>query len=109
VADLLQSVLNKVKSLNLLSLPLPLRSSEDFLIIQYADDTLIIMEACSRQLLVLKALLHSFGESTGLRVNYSKSIMVPMQSTLLKTDYVTWLELLTVKRVVCHSLTWDSP
>jgi hypothetical protein len=68
VADLLQSVLNKAKSLNLLNLPLPLRSSDDFPLIQYADDTLIIMEACSRQLLTLKALLLSFGESTGLKV-----------------------------------------
>lgn len=78
VADLLQSILNKAKNLNLLNLPIPIRSSTDFLIIQYADDTLVVMEACSRQLLTLKALLHSFGESTGLKVNYSKSVMVPI-------------------------------
>ena len=62
IADLLQSILNKAKDLNLLQLPIPLRCSTDFPIIQYADDTLIIMEACSKQLLTLKALLHSFGE-----------------------------------------------
>jgi hypothetical protein len=28
--------------------------------------------------MALKALLHSFGESTGLKVNYSKSVMVPI-------------------------------
>jgi hypothetical protein len=78
VADLLQSILNRAKTLNLLKLPLPLRCSNDFPIIQYADDTLIVMEACSRQLVTLKGLLHSFGESTGLRVNYSKSVMVPI-------------------------------
>jgi len=78
VADLLQSILNKAKDSNLLNLPLPLRHSPDFPIIQYADDTLIVMEACSRQLITLKAILHSFGESTGLKVNYSKSIMVPI-------------------------------
>lgn len=78
IADLLQSILNKAKDLNLLQLPIPLRCSTDFPIIQYADDTLIIMEACSKQLLTLKALLHSFGESTGLKINYSKSVMVPI-------------------------------
>lgn len=78
VANLLQSILNRAKTLNLLKLPLPLRCSNDFPIIQYADDTLIVMEACSRQLVTLKGLLHSFGESTGLRVNYSKSVMVPI-------------------------------
>ena len=62
--------------MNLLKLPLPIRCTNDFPIVQYADDTLIIMEACSRQLMTLKALLHSFSESTGLKVNYSKSIMV---------------------------------
>lgn len=48
VADLLQSIINKVKDQNLLQLPLPLRCSSDFSIVQYVDDTLIVMEACSR-------------------------------------------------------------
>jgi hypothetical protein len=38
------------------------------------------MEACSKQLITLKAFLHSFGESTGLKVNYSKSFMVPINT-----------------------------
>jgi hypothetical protein len=33
------------------------------------------MEACLRQLLVLKALLNTFADSTSLKVNYSKSIL----------------------------------
>jgi hypothetical protein len=78
VADLLQSILNKAKDLNLLKLPLPLRHTSDFPIIQYADDTLIVMEACSNQLMVLKALLQTFGDSTGLKVNYNKSVMLPI-------------------------------
>jgi hypothetical protein len=55
------------------SLSLHERCGPNFSIVQYADDTLLIMEACSRQLLALKALLDSFAESTGLRVNYQKS------------------------------------
>jgi hypothetical protein len=48
-ADLLQSVLNKAREQGLLSLSIPLRHTTDFLMIQYVDNTLIIMEACSRQ------------------------------------------------------------
>ena len=46
------------------------------------------MEACSRQLLTLKALLHSFGESTGLKVNYNKSMMVPINISREKLQHL---------------------
>jgi hypothetical protein len=36
------------------------------------------MEACPRQLFFLKAMLNSFAESTGLRVNYQKSNIYPI-------------------------------
>lgn len=78
VADLLQSVVNKAKDQGILNLPIPLRYTVDFPIIQYADDTLLIMEACARQLWALKAILHTFGDSTGLKVNYAKSMLVPI-------------------------------
>jgi hypothetical protein len=45
----------------------------DFPIVQYADDTLLIMKADAQQLIFLKSLLNSFADSTGLRVNYRKS------------------------------------
>jgi hypothetical protein len=35
----------------------------------------LIMEACPRQLLALKSLLHTFADSTGLKVNYAKTSM----------------------------------
>jgi hypothetical protein len=70
--------MNKTKDLNLLSLPIPLDFSQDFPVIQYADDTLIIMEGCARQLIFLKSLLQTYATSSGLKVNYSKSMMVPI-------------------------------
>lgn len=76
--DLLQSILNKAKDNGLLNHPIPLNSSTDFPVIQYADDTLIILEGDARQLFFLKLVLHSFSISTGLKVKYSKSIMVPI-------------------------------
>jgi hypothetical protein len=76
-ADLLQHIINKAFMMNLLKAPLP-QAHNDFPIVQYADDTLMIMEADSNQLLCLKALLNTFAESTGLHVNYSKSLTVPI-------------------------------
>jgi hypothetical protein len=50
----------------------------DFPIIQYADDTLLIMEACPQQLIALKSILNTLANSTRLKVNYSKSSMFPI-------------------------------
>lgn len=76
-ADCLQSMINEAKCMGLLSVPLPLNSNVDFSVIQYADDKLIIMEGDARQQLhFLKSLLNSFSESTSLRVNFNKSMMV---------------------------------
>jgi hypothetical protein len=78
VADLLQSLINKAKEMGLLILPIDVGYSLDFPIIQYVDDTLLIMEACPQQLFVLKAILNTFADSIGLKVNYSKSNMIPI-------------------------------
>jgi len=36
------------------------------------------MQGCARQLFCLKALLGSFSESTGLKINFQKSMMIPI-------------------------------
>ena len=77
-ADFLQVLMNKAKDLGLLKLPIPLDSDKDFPVLQYADDTLIIMEGDPRQLFMLKTVLQNFSQSTGLKVNYSKSQMLPI-------------------------------
>jgi hypothetical protein len=77
-ADLLQSLINKAKEMGLLRLPINVGYTSDFPIIQYVGDTLMIMEACPQQLLVLKSILNTFVDSTGLKVNYSKSNMIPI-------------------------------
>jgi hypothetical protein len=55
-----------------------LKEPVDFPIVQYADDTLLILEACPSQLLTLKQILTTFASATGLKVNYDKSIMLPI-------------------------------
>jgi hypothetical protein len=44
--DLLQSVINKAKDMRLLKLPINVGYIDDYPIIQYVDETLLIMEAC---------------------------------------------------------------
>jgi hypothetical protein len=77
-ADLLQSIIIKAKDCGILKLPIPFSRGSDFPIIQYADDTIMILEACPRQLFFLKAMLNSFADSTGLHVNYNKSNIYPI-------------------------------
>lgn len=77
-AELLQCIVNKAYNQGLFTLPISADPSNDFPIIQYADDTILIMKANQRELFCLKGLLQSFSESTGLKVNYSKSQMIPL-------------------------------
>jgi hypothetical protein len=87
-ADLLQSIVNKARTEGILKLPIKVGYIQDFPIIQYTDDTLLIMEACPRQLLVLKSLLNTFASSTGLKVNYAKTSMVPINITPEKLQHL---------------------
>jgi hypothetical protein len=65
---------------------LPLSSSygQAYPIVQYADDTLLIMPADARQLFFLKCLLNTFAASTRLKVNFNKSFIVPINVDLDK-------------------------
>jgi hypothetical protein len=76
--DLLQSLITKDKDMGLLKLPINVGYTSDFPIIQYVDDTLMIMKACSQLLLVLKSIMNTFADSIGLKVNYAKSSMIPI-------------------------------
>jgi hypothetical protein len=76
-SDLLQSTVNDLVRLGHLHKPIP-SHDEDFPVIQYADDTLLIIPADRDQLLVLKDLLQKFSLSTGLKINYNKSQLIPI-------------------------------
>jgi hypothetical protein len=52
--------------------------SYPFPVIQYADDTIVIMQGVESQLLLLKEILHKIYLSSGLKVNYHKSCLVPI-------------------------------
>jgi hypothetical protein len=77
-AELLQIAINNAWQEGLINLPIENSFGQRFPILQYADDTLLIMPADEEQLHSLKAVLQKFTRSTGLRINYHKSSMVPI-------------------------------
>ena len=85
-ADLLQCIVNKAYQQGLFELPIPSFELDQFPIVQYADDTILVMKASQRELFALKGLLESFSQSTGLRVNYRKSCLVPLNLSLEKAQ-----------------------
>jgi hypothetical protein len=87
--ELLQCIINKAHHMGLIQMHIPSRGITNFPIIQYADDTILIMQASQRELLCLKAILKTFAQSIGLRVNYAKSCMVPLNMTEEKAELMT--------------------
>jgi hypothetical protein len=84
-AELLQMLINRASSINLLKAPIP-HADGEFPIIQYADDTLLLLQADVIKLFFLKALLHSFETSLGLKFNYRKSQLIPINVSQEKTQ-----------------------
>lgn len=76
-AGLLQSIINYAHDSGILSQPIP-QPGAKFPIIQYADDTLIILPADQKEIFCLKGLLQIFSLSTGLKINFHTSCMIPI-------------------------------
>jgi hypothetical protein len=58
----------------------PLAPDCPCVVLQYANDMLIVARADGAVMLRLKELLSSFSQATGLSINYSKSTLVPMHT-----------------------------
>lgn len=85
-ADILQAIVNKGHQRGVFKLPIPVIGDQNFPIVQYADDTLLFMQASGKRLLALKALLNTVTLSTGLKVNYAKSCLIPLNLDEEKAD-----------------------
>jgi hypothetical protein len=70
-------VVNDFLQNELLQLPI-ITGDPDFPILQYADDTLLIMQADTNELMILKEALNNFSKSTRLYVNYHNSCLLPI-------------------------------
>ena len=77
-ADLLQIVVNKAWLNGIIKHPISDNFGGDFPILQYAEDTLLILPGDARVLFNLKCILRPFSDSTGLHVNFNKSFLVPI-------------------------------
>jgi hypothetical protein len=78
-SDLLQDVVNDVLQQGALSLPI-VTGDPDFPIIQYADDTLLILPTELDQVLALKK-AQIISPHPGFMVNFHKSAMVPINDS----------------------------
>jgi hypothetical protein len=85
-AELLQCIINKAHQQGIFQSPIPPRDDAGFPIIQYADDTIMIMKASQRELFCLKGILEAYAQATGLRVNYAKSCLVPLNLSNEKAE-----------------------
>lgn len=83
--------MNKAFNLGLLSKPINEADGTCFPIIQYADDTLVLLKASQKEIFCFKALLNSFAQSTGLKVNFSKSSIYPLNLSSKKAELLAEL------------------
>jgi hypothetical protein len=84
-ADLIQYAINHEFQQGILAPPFPQNADLPFPVVQYADDTIIVMQGDEQQLLILKDILHKIELSSGLKVNYHKSCLVPININAQKT------------------------
>jgi hypothetical protein len=86
-ADLLQDMVNELSLQGRLIAPV-IFEGQDYPILQYADDTLLFLEASFDHLQTLKTTLLEFQKATGLKVNFHKSCLVPIN---IDVNYATCL------------------
>lgn len=83
-ADISQSIFNDAMTHKLIDSPL--NTSNDFPMVQYADGTILLLSACPLQIQETGNLLMHFSACTRLRVNYSKSVLVPINVNPQRTQ-----------------------
>ena len=71
-SDFLRAILNDVMDMGILQAPIRFSSCTKFTILQYANDTLIVLQASPTQLNKLKGPVDLFSRASGLKVNYHK-------------------------------------
>ena len=77
-ADLLQAVINDAFAQGHIQLPFPCATQKDYPVIQYADDTILVLPACETQAATIKQFLSDYATSIGLKINFQKSTLIPI-------------------------------
>lgn len=73
VADSLQAMIRSAAIVRS-----PVDSDSRYAVLQYANDTLLVLRGDVADVQALKNILQAFSEATGLKINYSKSTLVPI-------------------------------
>ena len=76
VADVLQRCCDREHQAGLLKHPLG--GEGPFPVLQYADDTLLLIQGDTQQVGIIKRILEYFSSFTGLSINFQKSSFVPI-------------------------------
>jgi hypothetical protein len=79
VADVLHQMIRRAYSKGILLLPI--ENGAPLPMLQYVDDTLLILHGSPQQATLAKALLEAFPMFTGLHINYQKSTFFPLHMT----------------------------
>jgi hypothetical protein len=86
VADVLQQMIRKAYANGLLLHPL--ENGAPLPVLQYADDTLLILHGTMEQAIIVKTLLDTFARFSGLKINFQKSTFVPLHMTQEDTQAI---------------------
>ena len=104
VADVLQQLLTSAAANGVFAHPIV--PSAPCPILQYADDTLIILKADKNQLFALKETLQIFSIATRLHINFEKSNFLPI--SLMQTMLATLPPFLNAMSPLSPAIPWPS-
>lgn len=74
-------------------------------ILQYADDTLILLKGTVQQVIVLKEILDTFACFLGLKINYHKSTLIPIHMSNEDTNTATNTLQCPISSLLCNYLS----
>ena len=103
-ADLLQSAINEALDQCLIRHPIPPKGDAKYPVLQYADDTIIVLPACLLQGTKIKPILEDYATSIVLKINFHKSTLVPINTPADTCNDLA--NLLVALKPTCYLLTW---
>ena len=84
--ELLQVAINDAFAQGQIQSPFLSTAQRDYLVVQYADDTLIILPACTQQVITVKKILEDYAISIGLKINFNKFTLIPINCEATKCE-----------------------
>ena len=89
VVDALAAILDKAKAARHIRGLVPhLVGGGGVSLLQYADDTILVMPACTQQATTIKDILNYYATSIGLKINFHKSTFITMNCDMEKTQEI---------------------